>query len=132
MSQYSSNHYGLTRILRESFDELDVFESTRLVGVLYEFQVLLLNATMVLPALEPAEAAGLVADLYCHNPWRLLRRFHHNWSTLKRAPATRAMIESIKTHDWVDGMAPFRTLNSAPGLPITRDDDGSGCRSWGG
>lgn len=114
MPQHSSSHYGLNRILRETFDELNLFESSRLVGVLYEFQILFLDATRVLPALEPAEAAGLIADLYNQNTRRLLQRFQDNWSTMKRSPATSAMIEALKTHDLVDEMIPFHTSDSAP------------------
>ena len=112
MSDQSSTHYGLTRILRETFTELDLTESTRLVGVLYESQILILGATWVLPALEPKEAARFIADLYGQNAHRVFQRFQQNWSSMKHSPATTLMIESLKAHELVDKIVPFHSSDS--------------------
>lgn len=112
MSDHSSSHYGLKRILRETFAQLDLNESTRLVGILYESQVLILGATWMLPALEPEEAAILVGDLYGQNARRLLHRFRHNWCSMKHSTATSLMMEALKEHDLVDEIIPFHVADS--------------------
>ena len=96
MSGKSSSHYGLSRLLRETFAELDLHESTCLVGILYESQILFMGATWVLPALEPDEAAALIADLYDQSAIRLLQRFRSNWRSLKRTTVASEMIEKLR------------------------------------
>lgn len=109
MSDETSSHHGLSRLLRETFPELDLQASTCLVGILYESQILFMDATWVLPALEPDEAAKLVADLYAHSPNRLLQRFRSNWCSLKNSAVTAEMIDGLAANDFVDQIVPYHS-----------------------
>ena len=112
MSDKSISHYGLSRLLCDTFSELDLNQSTCLVGILYESQILFMGATWVLPALEPDEAARLIADLYDQRANRLLQRFRSNWCTLKNSTVTSELIKKLRENEFVDEIVPYQADDS--------------------
>ena len=112
MPEHPTPHSGLRRILRETFPSLNLLDSTCLVGVLFDCQILLLDATWVLPALEPEEAASLIAELYDHNSHQLLQRFRNNWSMLKRSTNTSRVFEELQRHEFIESIIPFEEWDS--------------------
>ncbi|MEM6473779.1 MAG: hypothetical protein AAF802_29745 [Planctomycetota bacterium] len=107
MSENESTHYGLSRLLRETFPKPSHNEITCLVGILHQFDILFLGETWKLPALEPEEAAKLVSRLYGSDEDRLLERFRDNWARLKNSSVTAAMVLALESHEFVDRIVPF-------------------------
>ncbi|MEL6106726.1 MAG: hypothetical protein AAFU85_11835 [Planctomycetota bacterium] len=102
MNGQSSSHYGLSRILRETFQELDLNQSACLVGILYECQIKVVDGNWVLPALEPEEATRVIAELFNHNEQRLLQRFRNHWRVLRHSMQMSNLIDQLQAHEWVD------------------------------
>lgn len=107
LNEMSSPHFGLMRLLRETFPDPSLSELTCLVGILYEYEIFFMNATWKLPALEPDEASIFLAELYEQNANRLLQRFRGNWSTLRKSATASNILDRLSSHEFVDELAPF-------------------------
>lgn len=107
MSDRRSTHYALSRMLRETFGQLDLNESTCLVGIIYDSQIRFMDSFWTLRPLEPDEAARLVGILYGHSDQRLLQRFRDNWGFLKTSELASNMIDELATHELIDEIVPY-------------------------
>ena len=107
MSSEFATHYGLSRLLRETLPQPTVTEATCLVGIIFQSNILFMGATWMLPALEPPEATGLVAELYGLDATRLLERFQDNWCRLKNTAQTASILEKLEANDFVDRIVPY-------------------------
>ena len=107
MSDEPQTHYGLSRLLRETMPQPALTEATCLVGIIYQSNILFMGATWMLPALEPREAASLVAELYGLDANRLLERFQDNWSRLKNSAQTTKILEKLEANEFVDRIVPY-------------------------
>ena len=104
MTDRDSPHYALSRMLSETFEQLDLLESTCLVGIIFDSQIQFLDSMWTLPPLEPHEAASLVETLYGHNAQRLLQRFR---GTLKRSELTSRLMAKLANHELIDDIVPY-------------------------
>ena len=105
-----SNAIVLTRdrrLLRDTFEQLDLLESTCLVGLIYDTQIMFKESGWTLYPLEPQEAARLVAALYGHSAHRLLQRFGDNWGSLRTSQVAFNMKRKLEAHELIDTIKPY-------------------------
>jgi len=87
-----------TSILKEVFHNLKENDAVALVGILFEYRVLISkklstfikqhNTTFTLEPLEPSEAASIVADLFGQDCDRVFLGFQQRWQDLRNTPRT--------------------------------------------
>lgn len=109
-----------TSILKDVFHNLDENDAVALVGILFEYRILISkkfstlikqhNTTFTLEPLEPSEAASIVANLFGQDCDRVFLAFQERWHDLRKAPRTKGLVADIASHDLVDQLEEWSSL----------------------
>ncbi|MHC4402391.1 MAG: hypothetical protein ACYTG0_22220 [Planctomycetota bacterium] len=110
----------LQRILTSVFEQVTSEEAVALVGILYEYRIVLSKEfwsllrkhswRFPLEPLEPQAASVLVADLFNMDCDALFMSFHKRWSALKGSPVAKGVIARIKSHELVERLEAWSRL----------------------
>ena len=102
------------RILLESYSAIDYETGMILVGVLFDYRVVLSSEVSQmtgrhgqayeLSPLEPQAAAELVANLFNLDPDDLFLAFHRRWSDIRRSGQVGEVLARLAGHRWVESL----------------------------
>jgi hypothetical protein len=108
------------RILTSLFEKIDAEDAVALVGILFEYRIVLSrkfwsllrqhSVEIPLEPLEPQAASILVAGLFHMDCDALFISFEKNWSKLKDSPRTAALKARIESHELVGQLEPWTLL----------------------
>jgi len=108
------------RILTRLFDRMDEKDAVAIVGILFEYRIVLSrefwsllrhhSRKIPLEPLDPQEASSLVARLFHMDCDVLFTSFHREWSQLRNSPRTTSLRSRIESHELVARLEPWSTL----------------------
>ncbi|HUT88662.1 MAG TPA: hypothetical protein VMY37_04150 [Thermoguttaceae bacterium] len=108
------------RILTSLFEKIDEKDAVALVGILFEYRIVLSLAfwsllrhhsrRIPLEPLEPQEACSFVARLFHMDCDALFTSFDKDWSQLRNSPRTAALKSRIESHELVARLEPWSAL----------------------
>jgi hypothetical protein len=104
-------------ILRGTLAKPGSREAVALVGILYEYRIVLSRtpgrsrplheAALHLDPLEPQAAAELVARVYGMDEDRLFLAFHRQWTAMRGTPMVLGLVAGMESHPYVDRLEPW-------------------------
>ena len=97
----SPEHQERSKILRETFDSTDLRQATCLVGIIFEYRIVLCDPRRELEPLEPHDASHLVSSIFGHGANLLLDGFGQLWSQLRHSSTTDSLIQRLESHKLV-------------------------------
>jgi hypothetical protein len=121
MCEDEQDPHGLRkRVLTSVFEKIDEEDAVALVGVLFEYRIVLSrefwsllrqhSVKIPLEPLEPQEACLLVALLFHMDCDALFVSFHKNWSTLRHSATAAAIKARIESHELVGRLETWAAL----------------------
>ena len=113
-------HAVRKRILTSLFEKIDEEDAVALVGILFEYRIVLSrefwsllrqhSVKIPLEPLEPQEASVLVGRLFHMDCDALFVSFDKKWSRLRDSARTKALKARIESHELVGQLEPWTCL----------------------
>ena len=108
------------RILGSLFDKVSEDEAAALVGILFEYRIVLSrtfwsllrrhSVSVPLEPLDPQAASILVGSLFGMDCDELFLAFQRKWSELRNSPRARSLVAAIQLHEFVERLEPWSPL----------------------